>query len=151
MQKNADQVEKDVLRAEELLAVVRKKTVNDSRHLLHWQISKLTCSPFILFRQDAENDKKELPFQHQTMISDKLGEAEGLLRDLFLDLDKAKKLKHPQAREIENEWVKNARKPCCAWSDLNKHGSLIKAWLNLGENSTLKINENKNSSSWDYI
>ncbi|XP_008315291.1 envoplakin a [Cynoglossus semilaevis] len=76
MQKNADQVEKDVLRAEELLAV------------------------------DAENDKKELPFQHQTMISDKLGEAEGLLRDLFLDLDKAKKLKHPQAREIENDVIR---------------------------------------------
>lgn len=59
---------------------------------------------FVLcFHQDAENDKKEQPLQHQTEISDKLGEAEGLLRDLFLDVDKAKKLKHPQAKEIENE------------------------------------------------
>ncbi|XP_044199876.1 envoplakin a [Thunnus albacares] len=75
MQKNADQVEKDILRAEELLAV------------------------------DAENDKKELPFEHQTPVSVKLGEAEGLLKDLFLDVDKAKKLKHPQAREIESDVI----------------------------------------------
>lgn len=59
----------------------------------------------VYLHQDAENDKKELPFEHQTEISDKLGEAEGLLKDLFLDVDKAKKLKHPQAREIEREWV----------------------------------------------
>lgn len=59
----------------------------------------------VCFHQDAENEKKELPFEHQTEISDKLGEAEGLLRDLFLDVDKAKKLKHPQATEIESEWV----------------------------------------------
>ncbi|KAM4604332.1 envoplakin a [Polymixia lowei] len=75
MQKNADTVEKDILRAEELLAV------------------------------DAENEKKELPFQHQTEISDKLGEAEGLLQDLFLDVDKAKKLKHPQGTEIESDVI----------------------------------------------
>ncbi|XP_071383533.1 envoplakin a [Centroberyx affinis] len=73
MQQNADQVEKDVLRAEELLAV------------------------------DAENEKQELPFQHQNEIADRLGEAEGLLKDLFLDVDKAKKLKHPQGRDIEND------------------------------------------------
>lgn len=53
--------------------------------------------------QDAENDKNELPFKHQIEISDKLGEAEGLLKDLFLDVDKAKKFKHPQASEIESE------------------------------------------------
>ncbi|XP_047435288.1 envoplakin a [Mugil cephalus] len=75
MQKNADQVEKDVLRSEELLAV------------------------------DAENDRKELPFQHQDEISVKLGEAEGLIKDLFLDVDKAKKLKHPQATEIESDVI----------------------------------------------
>ncbi|XP_056228574.1 envoplakin a [Seriola aureovittata] len=75
MQKNADQVEKDILRSEELLAV------------------------------DAENDKKEQPFEHQTEISDKLGEAEGLLKDLFLDVDKAKKLKHPQAKDIESDVI----------------------------------------------
>ncbi|XP_059196303.1 envoplakin a [Centropristis striata] len=75
MQKNADTVEKDILRSEELLAI------------------------------DAENDKKELPFEHQTEISDKLGEAEGLLKDLFLDVDKAKKSKHHQAREIESDVI----------------------------------------------
>ncbi|XP_023119453.1 envoplakin a [Amphiprion ocellaris] len=75
MQKNADQVEKDILRAEELLAV------------------------------DAENEKKELPFEHQNEISDKLGDAEGLLKDLFLDVDKAKKFKHPQAREIDSDVI----------------------------------------------
>ncbi|XP_056136215.1 envoplakin a [Lampris incognitus] len=73
MQKNADQLEKDVLRAEELLAL------------------------------EAENEKKELPLQHQEEISDKLGESEGLLKDLFLDVDKAKKLKHPQAKDIESD------------------------------------------------
>uniref|UniRef100_A0A3Q3WRL3 Uncharacterized protein n=1 Tax=Mola mola TaxID=94237 RepID=A0A3Q3WRL3_MOLML len=75
MQQNADQVEKDILRSEELLAV------------------------------DAENEKKELPFQHQEEISDKLGEAEGLLKDLFLDVDKAKKLGHPQSSEIESDVI----------------------------------------------
>ncbi|KAG8014466.1 Envoplakin [Nibea albiflora] len=75
MQKNADQVEKDILHSEGLLAV------------------------------DSENEKKDLPFQHQEEISDKLGNAEGLLKDLFLDVDKAKKLKHPQAREIESDVI----------------------------------------------
>ncbi|TNM86147.1 hypothetical protein fugu_008418 [Takifugu bimaculatus] len=73
MQENADQVEKDILRSEELLAV------------------------------DNENEKKDLPFQHQDEISEKLGQAEGLLMDLFLDVTKAKKLKHPQASEIESD------------------------------------------------
>lgn len=53
--------------------------------------------------QDNENEKKDLPFQHQGEISEKLGRAEGLLMDLFLDVTKAKKLKHPQASEIESE------------------------------------------------
>uniref|UniRef100_A0A667ZXF4 Envoplakin a n=1 Tax=Myripristis murdjan TaxID=586833 RepID=A0A667ZXF4_9TELE len=53
--------------------------------------------------QDAENDKKDLPFKHQNEIAVKLGEAEGLLKDLFLDVDKAKKLKHPQGTEIESD------------------------------------------------
>uniref|UniRef100_A0AAV2LMC6 Desmoplakin SH3 domain-containing protein n=1 Tax=Knipowitschia caucasica TaxID=637954 RepID=A0AAV2LMC6_KNICA len=75
MQKNADQVEKDILRAEDLLAV------------------------------DDKNEKLEKPLLHQTEISDKLGEAEGLLKDLFLDVDKAKKLKHPQAHDIESDVI----------------------------------------------
>ncbi|XP_072318365.1 envoplakin a [Eucyclogobius newberryi] len=75
MQKDADQVEKDILRAEDLLAV------------------------------DDKNEKQELPLQHQNEISDKLGEAEGLIKDLFLDVDRAKKLKHPQAKDIESDVI----------------------------------------------
>ncbi|XP_068606672.1 envoplakin a [Brachionichthys hirsutus] len=84
MQQNADQVEKDILRSEDLLAV------------------------------DAENDKNDLPVKHQEEISTKLGEAEGLLKTLFLDVDQAKKLGHQEAREIEtdvlllhNRWLKD--------------------------------------------
>ncbi|MEQ2191167.1 hypothetical protein XENOCAPTIV_022643, partial [Xenoophorus captivus] len=69
MQKNADQVAKDVLRAEDLLKV----------------------------------DRNEHQFQHQNEIKDKLGNAEGLLKDLFLDIDNLKKLKNPQATAIESE------------------------------------------------
>ncbi|XP_053493210.1 envoplakin a [Ictalurus furcatus] len=93
MQKNADTVEKDVLRAEDLLVV------------------------------DAENDKKNIPFKHQSENSECLSEAEGLLKDLFLDLDKAKKMKHPQAGEIEKDvsrlherWLKD----CAFYRDLYK-------------------------------
>ncbi|KAM8771445.1 envoplakin a [Acanthopagrus schlegelii] len=75
MQTDADTVEKDILWSEERLAV------------------------------DADNEKKDLPFQHQDAISDKLGEAEALLKNLFLDVDKAKKLKHPQAKEIESDVI----------------------------------------------
>uniref|UniRef100_A0A8C5GYT5 SH3 domain-containing protein n=1 Tax=Gouania willdenowi TaxID=441366 RepID=A0A8C5GYT5_GOUWI len=73
MQQNADKVEKDILRAEDLLAV------------------------------DAENDKKEQPFEHQSKVSEHLTEAEGLVKNLFLDIDKLKKLKHPQAKDIETD------------------------------------------------
>lgn len=73
MQKNADTVEKDVLRAEELLLI------------------------------DADNEKHNKTLQHQKETADLLGSSEGLLKDLFLDMDKAKKMKHPQAGEIEND------------------------------------------------
>ncbi|XP_049577702.1 envoplakin a [Syngnathus scovelli] len=73
MQKNADIVEKDILQSEQLLA------------------------------EDAENERKELPLKHQNQLCDTLGEAESLLKDLFLDVDTAKKLKHPQAKEIESD------------------------------------------------
>lgn len=55
--------------------------------------------------QDHENERQELPFQNQNEVKVKLGKAEDLLKDLFLDVDKAKKFKHPQATEIESEWV----------------------------------------------
>uniref|UniRef100_A0A8C8IBS0 Envoplakin n=1 Tax=Oncorhynchus tshawytscha TaxID=74940 RepID=A0A8C8IBS0_ONCTS len=91
MQKNSDQVEKDVLRAEELLAV------------------------------DEENEKKNRPLQHQKVVASNLSEAEGLLNDLFLDVDKAKKYKHPQGSEIESDvshlhdrWLKD----CAFYRDI---------------------------------
>ncbi|KAG7265603.1 hypothetical protein CRUP_005948 [Coryphaenoides rupestris] len=91
MQTSADAVEQDILRAEELLAV------------------------------DAENEKKELPFKHQQEVSDKMGKVEGLLQELYLDVDKAKKLHHPQANEISNDvsrlherWLKD----CAYYRDL---------------------------------
>lgn len=68
-----------------------------------FKLSVSLTSLFVLLPKDDENEKKDLPLQHQTEISDKLGQAELLLKTLFLDVDKAKKLKHPQATEIESE------------------------------------------------
>ncbi|KAM3863826.1 envoplakin [Diretmus argenteus] len=91
MQNNADQVEKNILQAEGLLTL------------------------------DAENEKKGQPLVHQKENAENLSEAEGLLKDLFLDVDKAKKLQHPQATEIEKDvtnlhdrWVKD----CASYRDL---------------------------------
>lgn len=53
--------------------------------------------------QDAEHDRKNLPLIHQKVNVDNLVEAEVLLKDLFMDVDKAKRLQHPQATEIEKE------------------------------------------------
>lgn len=91
MQRNADQVEKNVLRSEELMAV------------------------------DTVNDKKHRPLLHQKENTDILAEAEGLLKDLFLDVDRAKKLSHPQTGEIEID-VRNLHdrwsKDCTMYRDL---------------------------------
>lgn len=46
---------------------------------------------------------------HQKTNADNLEEAEGLLKDLFMDVDKSKKLQHPQSAEIEREYV------LCVW------------------------------------
>ncbi|XP_068606002.1 envoplakin [Brachionichthys hirsutus] len=76
MQENADQVEKNILLAEELLA------------------------------EDAVRDGKKLSLIHQKVNADNLSQAEGLLKDLFMAVDKSKKLHHPQSHEIEKD-VKN--------------------------------------------
>ncbi|XP_074553494.1 envoplakin [Halichoeres trimaculatus] len=76
MQKNADQVEKDILRSEGLMA------------------------------EDTERAAKTQNLIHQKVNSDSLAEAEGLLKDLFMDVDRSKRLQHPQALEIEKD-VKN--------------------------------------------
>ncbi|XP_049416599.1 envoplakin-like [Epinephelus fuscoguttatus] len=91
MQKNADQVEKNILSSEQLLS------------------------------EDTERDKKKLPLIHQRENADNLAEAEGLLKDLFMDVDKAKRLQHPQAAEIERD-VKNLHdrwvKDCAIYREL---------------------------------
>ncbi|KAM8946888.1 envoplakin isoform 2-T2 [Pelodytes ibericus] len=73
MQKNADQVERNILETNQKL------------------------------KQDAGNYTLKNNFQHQQENAQKLKESELLLKDLFLDVDKAKKYGHPQAPEIEND------------------------------------------------
>uniref|UniRef100_A0A672VDU2 SH3 domain-containing protein n=1 Tax=Strigops habroptila TaxID=2489341 RepID=A0A672VDU2_STRHB len=73
MQTNADQVERDILETQSRL------------------------------RQDASNHQKNKAFEFQPENARNLKEAETLLKDLFLDVDRAKRLKHPQATEIEKD------------------------------------------------
>ncbi|KFZ54274.1 Envoplakin, partial [Antrostomus carolinensis] len=73
MQTNADQVEKDILETQSRL------------------------------KQDASNHQKNKAFEFQPENARNLKEAETLLKDLFLDVDRAKRLKHPQAIEIEKD------------------------------------------------
>uniref|UniRef100_U3I034 Uncharacterized protein n=1 Tax=Anas platyrhynchos platyrhynchos TaxID=8840 RepID=U3I034_ANAPP len=73
MQTNADQVEKDILETQ----------------------ARLT--------QDVSNQQKNKAFEFQAENARNLKEAETLLKDLFLDVDRAKRLKHPQATEIEKD------------------------------------------------
>ncbi|XP_077357173.1 envoplakin-like [Festucalex cinctus] len=91
MQKNADRVEKDILSAEELLAV------------------------------DTNREAKKQTLIHQKENSDNLAEAEGLLKDLFMDVGKAKRLQHPQANDIDRD-VKNLHdrwvKDCATYREL---------------------------------
>lgn len=53
--------------------------------------------------QDVSNQQKNKAFEFQAENARNLKEAETLLKDLFLDVDRAKRLKHPQATEIEKE------------------------------------------------
>ncbi|XP_068193776.1 envoplakin [Antennarius striatus] len=91
MQVNADQVEKNILLAEELLS------------------------------EDAVRDDKKLNLIHQKVNADNLAQAEGLLKDLFMDVDKSKKLHHPQCQEIEKD-VSNLHdrwaKDCATYREL---------------------------------
>ncbi|XP_054464216.1 envoplakin [Anoplopoma fimbria] len=91
MQKNADQVEKNILSSEGLLTV------------------------------DTARDEKKQPLIHQKENAETLAQAEVLLKDLFMDADRAKRLQHPQAGEIEKD-VKNLHdrwvKDCAIYRDL---------------------------------
>ncbi|KFM07659.1 Envoplakin, partial [Aptenodytes forsteri] len=73
LQTNADQVEKDILETQSRL------------------------------KQDDSNHQKNKAFEFQPENARNLREAETLLKDLFLDVDRAKQLKHPQATEIEKD------------------------------------------------
>ncbi|KAL1779698.1 envoplakin isoform X1 [Sigmodon hispidus] len=73
MQANADQVERDILETQKRL------------------------------QQDRQNAEQNQVLQHQQETGRNLKEAEMLLKDLFLDVDKARRLKHPQAEEIEKD------------------------------------------------
>ncbi|XP_078510690.1 envoplakin [Lissotriton helveticus] len=73
MQKNADEVERNILETQNKL------------------------------KKDAEYSKQKQPFQYQQENAKCLKESEVLLKDLFLDVDKAKRLKHPQGPEIEKD------------------------------------------------
>ncbi|XP_058140739.1 envoplakin [Dasypus novemcinctus] len=73
MQANADQVERDILETQKRL------------------------------QQDQLNSERGQALQHQQETGRSLKEAEMLLKDLFLDVDKAQRLKHPQAAEIEKD------------------------------------------------
>lgn len=53
--------------------------------------------------QDADRKGNGIPVIHQKVNADSLVDAEKLLKDLFMDVDKSKKLQHPQASEIERE------------------------------------------------
>ncbi|XP_043570257.1 envoplakin a isoform X1 [Chiloscyllium plagiosum] len=91
MQTNGDQVEKDILEAEEKL------------------------------QADRINYQNKRPFKYESVNNENLARSEGLLKDLFLDVDKAKKLKHPQANIIENDVKKMHElwaKQCTAFRDL---------------------------------
>ncbi|XP_053299625.1 envoplakin [Pleuronectes platessa] len=91
MQQNADQVEKNILKSEEHLAL------------------------------DAERDRKHQQLLHQKENAEDLTQAERLLKELFMDVDRAKKLQHPQVHEIERD-VKNLHerwaKDCTAYREL---------------------------------
>nr|XP_020660739.1 envoplakin [Pogona vitticeps] len=73
MQQSADQVEKNILETQTKL------------------------------KQDTNNHQQSKTFEFQQQNAKNLKESETLLKDLFLDVDKVKRLKHPQALEIEKD------------------------------------------------
>ncbi|XP_054939461.1 envoplakin-like protein, partial [Physeter macrocephalus] len=73
MQAKADQVERDILETQKKL------------------------------QQDRQHSQQSQALQHREEVGRSLREAEELLKDLFLDVDKARRLKHLQAEEIEKD------------------------------------------------
>lgn len=85
---------------------------------LSWKstVVKTAASPV----QDKANSENNKQLLHQKEAADNLAQAEGLLKDLFMDVSKAKKLKHPQAGEIERECVYSTLRPVGS-SNLQRH------------------------------
>ncbi|KAM9045684.1 envoplakin [Megaptera novaeangliae] len=54
-------------------------------------------------QQDRQHSEQGQALQHREEAGRSLKEAEELLKDLFLDVDKARRLKHLQAKEIEKD------------------------------------------------
>ncbi|KAG8557050.1 hypothetical protein GDO81_018309 [Engystomops pustulosus] len=73
LQKNADQVEQNILE-------IWKK-----------------------LQQDAENNARKKSFEHQDLNAKCLMDTELLFIDIFLDADKVKQFGHPQAKMIERD------------------------------------------------
>ncbi|GAA6067648.1 envoplakin-like, partial [Tachysurus ichikawai] len=74
---------------------------------------------------DSEKGRRGLSLTLRIKAADNLAGAETLLKQLFMDVDKAKKLHHPQVSEIEldvshlhDRWSNNCRK----YRDLYKQG-----------------------------
>lgn len=66
-------------------------------------VSLCALTTWVMPHQDRQNGAQNQALQHQQETGRNLKEAEVLLKDLFLDVDKARRLKHPQAEEIEKE------------------------------------------------
>ncbi|CAN0008019.1 unnamed protein product [Lampetra planeri] len=73
LQKNADQVEKDIIDTEDKLAI------------------------------DIKNLENGREFQYRAKNAENLSRAEGILKDLFLDSEQVKQLKHPQGEMINRD------------------------------------------------
>ncbi|XP_043946435.1 envoplakin [Protopterus annectens] len=99
---------------------------------------------------DTNNYNSKKPFQYQKRNADNLRNAEDRLKELFLDTDKAKKLKHPQAEEIERDikqlherWVSQCAEYRDLYDKLNipKTGGTIVDWPRLFEQKQREINK----------
>ncbi|XP_062830054.1 envoplakin [Anolis carolinensis] len=121
MQRSADQVEKNILETQNKL------------------------------KQDASNSRQNKSFEFQQENARSLKEAETLLKDLFLDVDKAKRLKHPQALEIEKD-IKQLHErvthQCAEYRDLYERYTLPEAtskidWPKILEQKQKQVNAGK--------
>ncbi|TSX99860.1 Envoplakin [Bagarius yarrelli] len=121
------------------------------RHVSSHLISFLT--------QDAENGIHGTSLTQRIETADNLAEAETLLKQLFMDVDKVKKLMHPQAAEIEQDvshlhdrWSENCRR----YRDLYQQGLELDLspqvnWTELLSSKLSARRKKHLSSLYDYI